>query len=296
MQTALLLLPDFALIALGVLLARRGGFAPQFWVGVERLVYFILFPALLVHSIARTSFHAGTALGLVQCSLGITLAGALLGSLALAFKPDARRFASGLQCAFRFNSYVALALASRLGGEPGTATMAVIIGVAVPLANAMAVLALARHSGAGLWRELARNPLLVATLGGLAFNLAGGTLAEPVAALLSRLGQASIALGLIAVGAGLQLRQLGVSRWLVGWFTFVKLGLLPLVAFGLAQALALPPAEARVVLLFGCLPTASSAYVLAQRMGGDGPLVAGLISLSTLLSMLGIPLWLGLLG
>ncbi|WP_085314772.1 AEC family transporter [Derxia lacustris] len=296
MQTALLLLPDFALIALGVLLARRGGFAPQFWSGIERLVYFILFPALLLHSIARTSFHAGTALALVQSAVGITLAGAALGCAVLAFRPDARRFSSGIQCAFRFNSYVALALASRLGGETGTANMAILIGVAVPLANAMAVFALARNSERSLLAELARNPLLVATLAGLLFNLAGGTLAEPVAALLSRLGQASIALGLIAVGAGLQLRHLDSARLLVGWFTFVKLGLLPLVAWALAHAFALPPAEARIVILFGCLPTASSAYVLAQRMGGDGPLVAGLISLSTVVSMAAIPLWLALLG
>jgi len=295
MQTALLLLPDFCLIALGALLVRRGGFGPEFWTGVERLVYFILFPALLLHSIARTSFHAGTALALAQCGLALVIGGALLGCVALVFRPDARQFASGLQCAFRFNSYVALALASRLGGEAGTATMAILIGVAVPLANALAVFALARHSQHGLLRELARNPLLVATLAGLVFNLAGGHLPDPVSALLNRLGQASIALGLIAVGAGLRLRHLDSARGLVTWFTVVKLGLLPIVAWALARAFALPPADATIVILFGCLPTASSAYVLTQRMGGDGPLVAGLISLSTLASMLAIPFWLGLL-
>ena len=43
------------------------------------------------------------------------------------------------------------------------------------------------------------------------------------------------------------------------------------------------------------MPTASSAYVLATRMGYDGAFVAGLVTLSTLLGMLSLPLALGLL-
>jgi predicted permease len=39
------------------------------------------------------------------------------------------------------------------------------------------------------------------------------------------------------------------------------------------------------------MPTASSAYILAMRMGGDGRSVAWLISASTLLAMLSLPLW-----
>jgi predicted permease len=46
--------------------------------------------------------------------------------------------------------------------------------------------------------------------------------------------------------------------------------------------------------LFGVLPTATSAYILAVRMGGDGPVVAQGITVSTLFGMLSIPLWLSL--
>jgi predicted permease len=48
--------------------------------------------------------------------------------------------------------------------------------------------------------------------------------------------------------------------------------------------------------LFASLPTASSAYVLAARMGGDGGFVAGLVTLSTMLGMVSVPLWLALAG
>ena len=53
MQSFLLLLPDFALIALGVALRRFAGLGDGFWPGVERLVYFVLFPALLFLALAR---------------------------------------------------------------------------------------------------------------------------------------------------------------------------------------------------------------------------------------------------
>jgi len=71
---------------------------------------------------------------------------------------------------------------------------------------------------------------------------------------------------------------------------------LPAVAVGLTAVLALPPDQRTIVVLFAAVPTASSAYVLAARMGGDGVYVAGLVTLSTLLGALSIPLWLAVIG
>ena len=72
--------------------------------------------------------------------------------------------------------------------------------------------------------------------------------------------------------------------------------LLPAIAIGLTAALALPPGQRTIVVLFAALPTASSAYVLAARMGGDGSYVAGLVTVSTLLGMVSVPLWLAVLA
>ena len=55
-------------------------------------------------------------------------------------------------------------------------------------------------------------------------------------------------------------------------------------------ALGLPPAQQAVVVAFAALPTAASAYVLAVRMGGNGQYVAGLITVSTVIGMAGLPL------
>ncbi|MNY76330.1 hypothetical protein D3C86_2158860 [compost metagenome] len=69
-----------------------------------------------------------------------------------------------------------------------------------------------------------------------------------------------------------------------------------MIAFGLAHLFALNPVQTTVLLAFSALPTASTCYVLAARMGYNGPYVAGLVTLSTLLGMVSLPLALGLLN
>jgi predicted permease len=292
MNTALLVLPDFLLIALGWLMRRRLGFSGEFFAGSERAVYYLLFPALLFRSTANAQFELVTAANLIQAGLALLAASAALAWLALPlFKARPLDFASCVQCGFRFNSYVALALAGRLFGDAGLSTIALLIAFCVPAANMLAVYALAKHSGASLWRQLVRNPLLVATLTGLAFNFAGIRPPDVVDAVFGRLGNASIAFGLICVGGSLVWRGAGEARGMTTYLIVVKLLLTPLVAIPIGHWLGLAPLEHRILLLFATLPTASSAYVLATRMGGNGPLVAMLISLGTVLSALTIPLW-----
>jgi malonate transporter and related proteins len=293
LSVALLLLPDFALIFLGALLKRYARFEAPFWTGLERLVYFVLFPSLLFISTASAALDLRATAGMIGACYVAIATGVLLGYLARPlFKPDATVFASGVQCAFRFNSYVALALAGRLAGSDGIALMAVALGVGVPVANGFAVYALARHRKAGVIGEMIRNPLIIATVGGLLVNVAGIHLPEPLTATLQRLGAASIALGLIAVGAGLRLAGATVERPTLAWFVAVKLVAAPAAVFALVTWLELPPLQRQIAVLFAALPAASSAYILAVRMGGNGAIVAFLISASTVLSVLTMPLWL----
>ncbi len=293
MSVALLLFPDFALILMGVLLKRYARFELAFWSGLERMVYFVLFPSLLFHSTATAKLDFGATTGLIGACLAAVATGIVLGWLAKPlFRPDPGVFASGVQCTFRFNSYVALALAGRLAGGEGIALMAVAIGVCVPVANAAAVFALARHRRTNVLGEMLQNPLIIATVGGLTFNLLGLHLPEFVLATLQRLGGASIALGLIAVGAGLRLAGGVVERPTIAWFLAVKLVAAPLVVLLLTRVWILPPMQREIALLFAALPTASSAYILAVRMGGNGAIVAFLISAGTVLSVITLPFWL----
>ena len=292
MSTALLLLPDFTLILLGFALRRWMSLGDHFWAGVERLVYFILFPALLVNAILKTHLDLGAAAPLLGAALGAMAVGMAVSWLVRPlFGVSPMVFASIFQCGYRFNSYIGLAAAGLLYGTPGIAALGLIIGVAVPFANLSSVWMLARHGETSVWREIARNPLIWATFAGLLLNLAGFEPPRPLSIFLGRLADASIALGLLAVGAALKLQGQPGMRGASIYLGVVKLLVVPAAAAGLAHALGLTGIYFGVVVLFASLPTASSAYILAMRMGGDGQSVAWIISATTLGSMLTMPLW-----
>jgi len=292
MSIASILLPDFSLILLGVILMRITRWGSEFWAGLEKMVYYVLFPALLFYSTSRTPLDFSATGRLIQAALLLVLGGVAMGWLAKPlFKVGPMSFESALQTAFRFNSYMALAIAYRLGGENGTSMMALIIGFAVPLCNMAAVHALVHKSG-GLAKELAKNPLLLATASGVLYNLSGLPMPEVAGVLLSRMGNASIALGLILVGAGLRLSGLSEGKAMSTYFIAVKLLAMPALAMLLGRLFGLPWLELQILVMFGALPTASSAYVLAARLGGNAPLVAFIISAGTLVSIATLPLWL----
>ena len=296
MSDALILLPDFLLIVTGCLICRYTALNRSVWEGVERLVYFVLFPALLFTAIVRSPLQPAAALPLVGCGLAVVGCGIVMAyALRQVRGVDSHLHASGAQVAFRFNSYVALALAERLAGAPGLAWTALLVAVCVPLCNIAAVWPLARHSGQSYLRELSRNPLILSTGSGLAFNLLGLQLPDLATLTLSRMGAAALPLGLMAVGAGLQMGALREAPRLAAALLAIRHALLPLVAVALVVWVGLPPAQQAIVVAFAALPTASSAYVLATRMGGHGGFVAGLVTLSTLVGMAGLPLALALL-
>ena len=301
MNYAQLLLPDFSLILCGYLICRYTALNRSVWQPVESLVYYLLFPVLLFQSIIKSPIDTSSASGLMLA--GLLLSGAGIGlSYFLPYLPwlgqriDLRDHAAAAQVAFRFNSFIGLALAERLAGSQGLLMIAVLIGVCVPLLNVAAVWPMARQSEHHFGRELLRNPLILATATGLAANLAGLQLPEWMQPTVNRIGAASLALGLMAAGAGMQFSLLQRGKLLTVSVLSIRHLLQPLIAWGIARLLGLDPVQTAVLLAFSALPTASSCYVLAARMGYNGPYVAGLVTLSTLLGPASLALALGLLG
>ncbi|MBC7730227.1 MAG: AEC family transporter [Microbacteriaceae bacterium] len=297
MPDLLLLLPDFALIALGYVICRHTALNRAVWDGAELLVYYLLFPCLLFNAIVRNPIQPGAmaqfgGTGLAIVGTGIVLATAL-GRLP---GVDPLLHASGAQTAFRFNSYVALALSERLAGAQGVAWQALLMALCVPVCNVAAVWPLARQGGQGYGKELLKNPLIIATVTGLGANLAGLVLPAVVDITLSRIGAAALPLGLMAVGAGLRFGALREAPALAGGLMAIRHGVLPALAIALVLWQDLPAGQQAVLVAFAAMPTASSAYVLAARLGGNGSYVAGLVTVSTLLAMVGLPGALGLLA
>ena len=297
---AQLLFPDFALIVCGYLVCRYTRLDRTVWEQVETLVYYFLFPVLLFQSIVRSPLDLGAASSLISAGLLTGLVGIAL-AYSLPYLPwlgrhiDAREHAGSAQVAFRFNSFIGLALADKLAGGAGLQMIAVLMGVCIPLFNIAAIWPMARHTGSGFVRELTRNPLIIATAAGLAANLLGFSLPVWLEPTVTRIGAASIPLGLMAAGAGLQFGHLSQAKALAVAVLSIKHLAMPLAAMGLARAFRLSFEQTTILLAFSSLPTASSAYVLAARMGYNGGLVAGLVTLSTMLGVVSLTFALGLL-
>jgi len=298
---AQLLFPDFSLIVCGYLLCRFTALDRKVWEPIEILVYYFLFPVMLFYAMVKSPLDWASTSSLMGAGLTLGVAGIAL-SYSLPHWPvlgrhiDRRLHAASAQIGFRFNSFIALALADKVAGPEGLVLIAVLIGVCVPLFNIGAVWPMARHGQIGFARELLRNPLIIATASGLVANLLGFAMPEWLAPTVNRIGQASLAMGLMAAGAGMQLGSLAQAKTLGGLVLGVKHLGMPLIALGVAMLFGLNPTQTTVLLMFSALPTASSCYVLAARMGHNGAYVAGLVTISTALGVLSLPWALGVLA
>jgi len=297
MSVAQAIFPIFALILLGYGLRLWFRLSADFWPQLDRLIYYVFFPALLFHSLSGFQIDLGAATPMLEVAILYMLAGMILGYVAkYLFHAPPKVFAASFQSSFRFNSYVGLAVAGSIHGQDGLAAIGLLMGFLVPMANVASVWALARH-GEGHWlKEILFNPLIMATAGGISFSLAGLHLPDLLQRPIALLSQASLPMGLIAVGAGLKLQSLNHHRGTLWYGVIVKLLVLPAIAWGLASAFGLTGVYFHIAVLMAALPVSTVSYVLAMRMGGDDSISAAQVMVTTLLAMVTLPMWLLLMG
>lgn len=293
--------PIFALICLGFLLSRKGFPSGEFWGAAERLNYFLLFPALLVGSLAKAPVHQP---GIVQFAgvsvLTVLVAAGVLTLWRLVRPMPAPRFGPVVQAVVRFNTYVGLSVLAVISGSEGIERAAVYLAVAVPVVNVLSILALAEAGAARrpltLAKSMLRNPLILACLMGFLLAFTGIGLPYGAEGLMRLMGQASLPLGLLCIGAALKPEALkgDLSGLLVTGA--LRLLAMPLLAFGIARAFGLGEVETLVLVLFSAVPTAPSAYVLTRQLGGDASFMAGIVTAQTIAAALSLPLVLSFFG
>jgi malonate transporter len=287
------LLPLFVLIALGYLARWIAWPGPRAWRSIERLTYYILFPALLFTSLARTSLAGG---GVVALALALATVATAAVSL-LTHRPLALSgptLTSVIQGAVRPNTYVGVGAALALWGNQGVALAAVGLAVVIPIVNVIAVMGLLRYAPSAakqpsLIASLVRNPLIMSCLAGLAANAGGLHLPSWLWGSLKLLGQASLPLGLLAVGAALELSVIRSRGAAVAAACGLKLIVAPAIAAIFLAVLGVEGTAFAVAVVYMGVPTSASAYVLAVEMGGDRDAMATIISASTILSAMTLP-------
>jgi malonate transporter len=295
------LLPVFLLIATGYLSRVGGLIEANSWTGIERLTYFVFFPAVIIQTLVRADLSSVPLLGVG----GALICAILLNSFALLLtRPllerslgiDGPSFTSLFQASTRWNTFVGLAVAGSLFGPRGITLIAVAIAAMVPLLNVLALSVLVRYAGgpkltlAQMLRTLFANPFIWSPAIGLTLNGAGVDLPQAVVSYIDILGRASLAAGLLVVGAALDLRRLAQPKMVHVLSAALKLVALPVIAAMLARQFGVVESDLAVTVTAASVPTSSAAYVLAKQMGGNAQLMAELITLQTLAAFLTMPL------
>lgn len=295
------LVPVFLIIALGVVLRRTLLTDAIHWVALEKLTYFVLFPALLVVSAVKADLDkvnilavAGTLIATVLVLSGIIVA--LNRPIRRLFAADGPDFTSFYQGAVRWNTYVVLAVAGGLFGAAGITIAALALVTLIPVVNVSAVLVLAAFSGREpptgryIAGQLARNPYISACIVGAALNVLRVPVPQIVLEFGDILGRASLAIGLLVVGGGLALNALARLKPLVMASLALKLLAKPAIAIAIGLAAGLTGVELVVVALIAGVPSAPAGYMLARQMGGNAPLLAEILTLQIIAAAVTLPL------
>ncbi len=291
------LVPTFILIALGYIVrAARIATSEQFGM-VNRFGYFVLYPAFLFTLVSGANFAGDDALPFLGGVMSGFLALALIAlALRFVFRGDGPAYTSVFQGSLRWNGFALLAAATALFGPEGQQLIGLAFGPLVLTLNSICVIVLARWGSAkatsmrAVIDQILANPLILGCAAGIIVNLIGFRDLGYVSDALQLLGQAAMPVALMCVGAGLDFGALRSSLPKVATASAMRLLLAPALVWGACMLTGATPLATAVAVGIGSTPSAAAGYTLAREMGGDAQLMAAIITATTLLSFITMPI------
>ncbi len=289
------IVPIFALVSLGALLRRFGVTDPHFLKTSDRLVYYLFFPALLFYKIGGSSRVPEFDLPLLSAvfaSIVVVFVTSLV--FVKVFRMHSFHVGAFSQCCYRFNTYVGMAVVLMAMGDSAVRDFSVMIGVAIPFINLLAVSTLIWFAETAaplknrLWLVLqatVSNPLILACVAGMLFSFFGIPFPGFVDKTLYLLSMVTLPMALIAVGGSLRFRLQDKGIHWALWAAAFKNGWLPIVGFGFLRIFHVSEMAFQIGMLFFALPTSGAAYILSAQLGSDANLAAQTIFFSTLASI-----------
>lgn len=300
LNTFLSILPIFLLIVTGYVAKNYFLLEDGFWKSVDKLVYYVFFPSLLLLDISRANFdNAGTSTAIVATVGGTLMVAAFIFAGQHVIKVRNDLFTSIFQGGVRYNSYVFIALSQSLFGAEGVALSGVFVAYMIVTTNIMSVLVM-NHYGNGGGKSfkgtlvaIVKNPLIIGALLGLSINMIGLNITGAIKQFLGYLGSAATPLSLMSVGSGLMLSMQASRTIATVYAVSLKLLIMPICTMVLLKAQGASGVPANIALLYAAVPCAGNAYILARQMGGDSEAMASIITWTTMLSGISITLILG---
>ncbi|WP_191602626.1 AEC family transporter [Marinomonas algicola] len=295
---SLTILPVFLLLIMGIILSRYDFPSDSFWSGVDKLVYWVLFPSLLYTKTSEVDFShpiVGRYAIIFLSTIALIFCLCLLVNTFMRASPPT--CTTIVQAGVRFNTFIALAVADKLYGDVGLLYATLGASILIPTINVLVVIYMVvKHGKKGvslsglIVKELFKNPLIISILLGVSVNLLGASDVIPLYAITEILSQATLPLVLLAVGASLQFKEINTAWKYIWCSTIIKMTVFPTIIILLCITFDISGVVAAVAVIFGAVPTATSGYALARQLGGNAPLMAVLISSQTAISMAMLPM------
>lgn len=303
------ILPIFLITLIGSIIKRKWLISEEFWRGLEKLSYFVLFPAVLFSYVAMADLSSTTVIKLV---LALTISTSII-SIGLIIhrkktNSDPIQFTSTFQGAIRYNSYVLFGAGSALFGPEGLAVVSIISSYMIIFTNVICVMVFASYVPSDnaeidqkknfmlVVKLIITNPLIIASLVGFMFNYYGWHLHLGIKNTISSLSNSALAIGMLNVGAGLKFVIDGSYFRQVVLATIIKLIGFPIVSVIVLTLMSIGGVEKSIGVLYSCLPCASTAYVLSRQLGGNPESMASIITLTTIFSVVTLPFVMYILG
>ncbi len=296
MEALAVSLPILILTMAGAALMRLRWIDDAFLEGVNKFVYRVSLPALIIHSLCSSTLDLSAAFrpALAFC-IATTLAllpGWVTGKL-LHFTPA--QTATLTQAGFRGNlAFVGFPVLA--GAMPGDTTFlalgVLIFAPALILYNVLAVLLLNHASAAPgpgrTWKAvlaIRSNPLILAAAAGGLLGLLPGELPGVVLRSLEMLGKPAGPMALVCIGAMMvKPGGEGATRGAIA-AAGLKLAVAPALVLGVAYLTGVGGTGLQVIMIYACCPSAAASYIVARELGGDAHLASRAVVLTTLICL-----------
>jgi malonate transporter len=293
--------PIFLIIATGYLLHKTKVADETVWSAVEHICFYLLFPFLIIRTLSRANLGSVPIIDfmivLVVAILGMAAILILIQAFVWKRYPESGpSFSSVFQGATRFHGFVAIAVIGPLYGDDGVTLAALALAIMVPLLNVISVIVLSVYGRsdskpevAAVLKKIATNPLIIACGIGLLFNYFG--IPKILFDTVDIIGSGGLGLALLAVGAGLKLDQAAQHKMLLTIGVLTRLIGMPAIVIAMSWLVGLEGVARTVAIIAGAVPTASSAYVMARKMGGNAELMSSIVTFQVIAAFFTLPLF-----
>lgn len=296
-------LPIFLLIALGFVLRKTNVMKPE-WVHIENsLVYSVGLPALIITSFWNVDWNTPGLLRLVGLNFLFLLGFALALGILLALLPMNRRVKASIFLVGLVGNtiYMGFPLGMQAFGAEaastvvGVGTLFLVFGIMVAIVGIEIFWQPERLIS--YLKNFVKNPLILGVVAGVAVSFIHDTtgIAGIVRETVGMIGALASPLALIALGGFLFDRFDREVVWFATLATGIKLLAFPIVFFFVDILIGGGGVrEVGVSMLLGAMPAAVTTLAVAEQFDLDQSLVASTVVVSTVASVVTVPLVLSL--